>query len=79
VFSPGGAQTIAKNSFGQAVATCPAGKKVIGGGEQLNNNNFQIVSSYPTVNQEWTVLVRNTAPQAQTGTVIAEAICAVVQ
>ncbi|WKD36649.1 hypothetical protein [Streptomyces xanthophaeus] len=49
------------NAFEQVVATCPAGKKVIGGGFVGNGAKLLTIRSFPgSGNTSWIVTVQNT-------------------
>ena len=58
-------------SSSTSVATCPTGKKVIGGGGSVASGG-QVGASYPSSQTTWTVT------QTSLGTVTAYAICATV-
>lgn len=74
-------QTLARNTQVTVGSNCPAGKSVVGGGFEVTNTNFVVLSSVPETSpqQRWTAAVRNIANNAQTGTIIVRAICANVQ
>ena len=63
--------SIAPGSFGVAHATCPVGKKAIGGGG-IAEDNTPIVESFPT-DDAWDVRVRNDA--ATPVLLVAWAVC----
>ena len=64
--------SIAPGSFDSAHATCPAGKKAIGGGG-IAEDNTPIVESFPS-GETWTVRVRNDA--ATPVILVTYAVCA---
>jgi hypothetical protein len=74
------AVTIPPNTYDLAVANCPAGRKVIGGGGYTTGSLLQLEASYPsnggnlTGFKAWTVYASNTDTQDQELT--AYAICA---
>jgi hypothetical protein len=70
--------TIPKGGTAGAVATCPAGKTVLGGGATVANTNLAIWSIMPFTTQVQ-VAVQNISAKSQTGTILAKAICASVQ
>jgi hypothetical protein len=74
-------QTLAKNTQVTVASNCPAGKSVLGGGFEVTNTNFVVLSSVPETSpqQRWTAAVRNIANNVQTGTIVVRAICANVQ
>lgn len=62
-----------------SVATCPAGKVVIGGGANTaGNHDIQVNASYWTSSTTWTIRANNTASSGSSPTVAAVAMCAVV-
>jgi hypothetical protein len=56
-----------------SVATCPAGKKVLGGGGSISSTAAQIGATFPSSPTTWTV-----TNKVGLGTVTAYAICATV-
>jgi hypothetical protein len=74
-------QTVAKNAQVTIGSSCPAGKSVVGGGFEVSNTNFLVLSSVPETSpqQRWAATVRNMASNAQTGNIVVRAICANVQ
>jgi hypothetical protein len=74
-------QTLAKNAQVTIGSNCPAGKSVVGGGFEVSNTNFLVLSSVPETapQQRWAVTARNIGSNAQTGNIVVRAICANVQ
>jgi hypothetical protein len=68
------------NSGGSAVATCPAGKIVIGGGASSRNGTLEVYGSWPTSTTTWLgVMSRDTGLDASAPAAFAVyAICATV-
>jgi len=58
-------------------ASCPSGKLIIGGGAYMDNGNWALNTSYPSVGNTWTATFRAIA-NAGNGTATVYAICAVV-
>jgi hypothetical protein len=73
-------QTLAKNAQVTIGSNCPAGKSVVGGGFEVANTTFLVLSSVPETSpqQRWAATVRNTG-NSQTGNITVRAICANVQ
>jgi hypothetical protein len=73
-------QTLAKNAQATIGSNCPPGKSVVGGGFEVSNTNFIVLSSVPETSplQRWAATVRNIG-NAQTANIVVRAICANVQ
>lgn len=64
------------------VASCPAGKRLLGGGGESNNPNLVMTLNAPydwPNGTAWAVGVQNIANVGQNGYVTANAICGTVQ
>jgi hypothetical protein len=74
-------QPIVKNAQVTIGSNCPPGKSVVGGGFEVSNTNFLVISSVPETSpqQRWAATVRNVASNTQTGNIVVRAICANVQ
>lgn len=72
--------TLAGGGF-ERTATCPAGKKVMGGGGKLNPPEALLLvsDSWPAADDEWKVQYTNTSILPLTNDVTVYAICATVQ
>jgi hypothetical protein len=66
--------TIPGNSVDTAVATCPAGSTVVGGGFVVSNTAVRAVTAYRDSPTTYTVMGANTS--ASSNTITAQAICA---
>jgi hypothetical protein len=66
--------TVPAGGYAVATATCPAGKKVIGGGGGSKSSTIPISSMGPEGGSLWVVRATNTGPS--TDYVHAEAVCA---
>jgi hypothetical protein len=61
------------------VVTCPAGKKVLGGGSRVTGAGAAevgVVEEYPNAPNQWTTLAREQDPTGTAWTLTAHAICA---
>lgn len=70
--------TLPKGNTMNVQATCPAPKNAIGGGVSVGNENFTVLASIPGTNS-WSVTIRNTGNNSQTGSVLVRVICGIVQ
>ena len=71
-------QTLARQAQVSVVATCPAGKVVLGGGSSSTNPSVSVLSSLPTSATEWTVVFANITNFPQTSTLTVKAVCATI-
>lgn len=70
----GSTVNVTSNNFNTASATCPSGKKAVGGGfGDTGTNLVYAVASYPSADDTWTVKMFNNA--GSTGTVAPYAVC----
>ncbi len=76
VVTSSSAATLAPGASGFALAACPPGKVIFGGGGQATNPFFTIQVSTPPDSVHWLVRVRNMASDTQTGAIQALGICA---
>ena len=72
-------QAVPKGSLITVVASCPAGKAVVGGGASTTSTNLSLMSEGPSSTTDWTVRFENITTKSQSATVTATAICAVAQ
>jgi hypothetical protein len=68
------------DNFKAAVARCPSGKKLIGGGAGIGApaNDVALNASLPADDTEWTAIASEVNPTTQSWSVAARAICATV-
>ena len=78
VVAGAGNKIYARGAVIGATATCPTGKKLVGGGAATNNVNIVIMQSYPDLGgNSWQVIAESTSRQL--ASVAAYALCAYVQ
>ncbi len=69
-----GPVTVAPNARYQQILTCPAGKRVVGGGVQSGSDFSRMISSYPVGSTAWEVMGYNDL-KTGTASIVAYAIC----
>jgi len=76
--------SIPKQSALSRIATCPAGKTVLGGGFRILADpdaytDFEVIENAPVAANSWSVTAWNKGNKTQTVSITAVAICAIVQ